>query len=308
MTTPRNIASLLSSLPADILQFAIAAGECAEKNGTAASLVGGIVRDMFLRRPLPPDADVIVEPPSVPVAEALAREFQAELVRHPRFHTFRMNLSTGRKFDIVTARQETYAAPAALPDVTPSTFEKDLCRRDFTINAMLCRLGARTGELMDPFDGHADLEGKVIRALHPKSFEDDPTRIFRAARFAGRLGFQLHAETLSWIRASLSAGHAERLSPVRRRHELELLLREDNPAAAMTLLAEWKALRLFHPAWDGETVGAIAWTDGGRADQRISSRLVALFGRESVSDAESALTKLSFEKTVKRDILSRIGK
>src|SRR5205814_267809 len=99
-------------------------------------------------------------------------------------------LSWGSKLDVVTAREETYRSPAALPDVFPSNISTDLKRRDFSINAMALWVNQdRFGELLDPHEGLMDMKKKIIRVLHPLSFVDDPTRIYRAARFAGRFDF-----------------------------------------------------------------------------------------------------------------------
>jgi tRNA nucleotidyltransferase (CCA-adding enzyme) len=296
-----SLADRLSRLPEDVLSFARAAAEAARAAGTEAVLVGGAVRDLFLGRAVL-DADVMVEPPSTPVAEALAGRFKAKLTRHPRFHTFRLDLPDGSKHDLVTAREETYAQPAALPDVTPSTFDKDLSRRDFTINAMMCRLDPAFGEVHDPFQGRADLEKKQIRALHAKSFEDDPTRIFRAARFAARLGFTVEPATADWIRAAIAGKFPDRLSPVRRRHELELILKEGAPTAALRLLANWDALRHLHPEWGGADLAPLR-LDGTPA---LVDRLAALFGGNGADAADRAMTALSFEKAVKRDVLSKL--
>lgn len=302
MSAPRNLADLLERLPSDVLSFVRAAGRTAREMNTSAALVGGVVRDLLLGRPLPPDADVMVEPPSTPVAEALAREFGARLVRHPRFQTFRLELADGKKYDVVTAREERYAAPAALPDVVASTFEKDLSRRDFTINAMMCRLDPGFGDLHDPLGGLPDLDARKIRALHAASFSDDPTRIFRAARFAGRLGFEVETDTAAWIRASMAAGTPDRLSPVRRRHELELILGEESPSAALAILRGWGALRYFHPAWNGLEDAALDVDAAGT----LPERLARLFGAAGADEAERSMTALSFEKAMKRDVASRL--
>ena len=98
--------------------------------------------------------------------------------------------------DIATARTEFYPYPAANPEVEASSIQQDLYRRDFTINAMAIRLtepGA--GQLLDFFGGLVDLQQQTIRVLHPNSFIEDPTRIYRAVRFAVRLEFTLDPQT-----------------------------------------------------------------------------------------------------------------
>jgi tRNA nucleotidyltransferase (CCA-adding enzyme) len=137
---------------------------------------------------------------------------------------------------VVTARRERYESPAALPLVEPSTIEDDLFRRDFTINAMAVALtGESEGTLVDPYDGRSDLEAKTIRVLHDGSFVDDPTRIFRALRYASRYGFELDEHTEALAREAIDEGLVGRLSGARLREELILLL--DEPQAERSLAA-----------------------------------------------------------------------
>jgi tRNA nucleotidyltransferase/poly(A) polymerase len=91
---------------------------------------------------------------------------------------------------------------------------------------------------------------KCIRAIHEKSFIDDPTRIYRAARFASRYGFQVARDTESWIQKSLEEEFPALLSPARRRHEFDLILKEDQPEPCLTLLQNWNALRFIHIDWN----------------------------------------------------------
>ena len=136
--------------------------------------------------------------------------------------------------DLATARRESYRAPGALPRVEPASLAEDLARRDFSLNALAVRLDrADWGRLVDTTGGLADLRARRIRVLHPLSFVEDPTRVFRAARFAARLGCRvdpttrrlaLHATRLDVYRA---------LSGDRLRTELELMLAERRPVAAL---------------------------------------------------------------------------
>jgi len=125
---------------------------------------------------------------------------------------------------------------------------QDLARRDFSINAMAVSLSAGSwGKLLDPHEGRADLGAGLIRALHAASFRDDPTRIFRAARYAARLGMRLEPDTLDW--ALDSTRFISRLSPARVRNELELIFDEpDSASDAMGLLSDWGALSAIHPS------------------------------------------------------------
>jgi tRNA nucleotidyltransferase (CCA-adding enzyme) len=201
-------------------------------------LVGGAVRDLLLARGRS-DIDLVV----VGDAAALGRALGAELTEHERFATAKLRFE-GHEVDIATARSESYPQPGALPEVDPAgDIETDLGRRDFTINAMAIPLD---GEplLIDPHGGHADLEAGVLRALHERSFADDPTRALRAARYAARFGFGPDAETEALLRATdLGA-----VSGDRRRAELLRLAAEAEAPRGFELLAGWG---LVEPRPDG---------------------------------------------------------
>ncbi len=101
------------------------------------------------------------------------------------------------ELDFISTRSETYKHSAALPTVKPGTLKDDLVRRDFTINTLAVRLdGEHWGELRDDLGGLDDLKRGLVRVLHPKSFQDDPTRLFRAVRYEQRYGFQIVPETV----------------------------------------------------------------------------------------------------------------
>jgi tRNA nucleotidyltransferase (CCA-adding enzyme) len=211
-------------------------------------LVGGTVRDLLLGEP-GFDVDLAVEGDGRAFARALAEELGGRLKPHDAFGTAVVEYGDGERVDVVTARRERYEAPAALPTVEPSTIEDDLFRRDFTINAMAAALvGPEAGALVDPFEGQRDLEAKTIRVLHDRSFVDDPTRIFRALRYASRYGFELDEHTAALAREAIEAGLVKRLSPARLRDELVLLLDEPLADQAFALLEAFGADRAVHPA------------------------------------------------------------
>ena len=151
-------------------------------------IVGGRVRDLLLERPAA-DLDLVVEGDALELVRALALDQGGEAIVHPRFGTATYRNGTLR-FDLATARTETYPRPGVLPDVRPSPIEEDLARRDFTVNAMALRLSPPdAGTLLDRFGSRQDVEDGLIRVLHDDSFIDDPTRIMRAIRYEQRLGF-----------------------------------------------------------------------------------------------------------------------
>jgi tRNA nucleotidyltransferase (CCA-adding enzyme) len=200
--------------------------------GAPLFLVGGAVRDLLLGRPRG-DVDVVVEGDVAPIARALG----GEVVEHERFATAKTTLEDLR-VDLATARSETYARPGALPEVRPASLDDDLARRDFTINSMAIPLqGDPT--LIDPHGGWADLNYGLLRALHYRSFVDDPTRAIRAARYAARFGFEVEPTTLDLLRAADLAT----VSDDRRRAELTKLASERQAVAGFGLLADWGLLK-----------------------------------------------------------------
>jgi tRNA nucleotidyltransferase (CCA-adding enzyme) len=195
-------------------------------------LVGGTVRDILLGRE-GFDIDIAVEGDAIAFAEGLGGEVTA----HGRFGTAVVRFPDGRHWDVVTARRETYAEPAALPDVEAGTIEEDLARRDFTVNAIAASLGDDFGHLRDPHGGQADLEDRTIRVLHDRSFVDDPTRIFRAIRYENRLGFRMDDETERLGREGMPG--VALLSAARLREEVVALLSEGGIAHTLERLADF---------------------------------------------------------------------
>ena len=142
------------------------------------------------------------------------------------------------RVDFASTRAEEYDFPAALPRVRPAGISEDLARRDFTINAMAIALnGPARGRTLDPFGGHTDLSRRIVRMLHPRSPTDDPTRAFRAVRFAMRLDFRIETRTRRWIAEAVASGAFDRLSGDRLGREIFLLFSEQKPADAVRALA-----------------------------------------------------------------------
>ncbi len=198
------------------------------------SVVGGAVRDALLGRPAGPELDLVVEGDAPALARRLGRELGGRVIVHPRFATAAVELPHGARLDLVTARRESYSRPGALPDVTPGTLADDLARRDFTINAVARRLsGAGAGDLVDPHGGVADADAGIVRALRADAFEEDPSRLVRAARYAARLGFLLSGDTAAAAREA-----APGLDPgsARVADELMRLAREPTAPSALALL------------------------------------------------------------------------
>ncbi len=253
--TPKLIDKLGTSLPKEQGRALTCLVHQADQRGNAIYLVGGPVRDLMLDLP-PTDLDIAVVGDAIDLAAHLAEATGGRLVRHTRFGTATVS-SGGCHVDFATARSETYEAAGALPTVHPSTIDADLHRRDFTINAMALALnGTAAGRLLDPANGRADLEAGIIRVLHEASFQDDATRILRAARYEARFSFRMEAATHGLIVRDLP--YLETISPARVHRELARTLREAQPERALLRLAALGALRTLHPSlhFDDELAAA----------------------------------------------------
>ncbi|MFS8835069.1 CBS domain-containing protein [Synechococcus sp. WC101] len=251
------------------------AARIADEKGLRLYLVGGAVRDLLLhrwgRQPSSClerlDLDLVVDGPypSTPqgtdppgwgliLGKALKQHFpEARLEIHGKFQTAALIWPGGFCVDIASARTEFYPYPASPPEVAMGSIHQDLYRRDFSINALALRLnGPQRGQLLDFFGGQADLQKGIIRALHPNSFIEDPTRIYRAVRFAVHLGFRLDPATEEWIRAAVASGLHDAVGGERLKQELAYILRSRDWPLAFERLAAWGALRCIHPAltWD----------------------------------------------------------
>lgn len=224
----------------------------AEERGWSAYLVGGFVRDALLGTPQK-DIDLAVVGDGVALAQLLALELGPQAEVADRFGTATVPLGGGLDLDFVTARKERYPSPGALPVVEPGTLEDDLARRDFTINAQAVPLEREgLGQLVDRHGGVADLAAKLVRVLHPKSFEDDPTRIFRAVRYAERLGFKIERDTLELMLRAVRDGAPATVSTERAVREVLLIMGEPRAEAMLVSLDKLGVLASVHPG--------LAWT------------------------------------------------
>ncbi len=194
---------------------------------------------------------------------------------HERFGTAAVRVD-GLEVDLAATRTETYAHPGALPEVRPASLAADLARRDFTVNAMAVPLAGDPGADRSP-SRLEDLQRGELRVLHPRSFEDDPTRAVRAARYAARYGFALERRTAELI------GHADLSTVSRDRVEAELrrLAAEPEARRAFELLGEWGLLELRPGALElaaavGELTATEPWLQVAR---RADAVLAAVLGR-----------------------------
>ncbi len=276
-TTKISLNQLDAALPPALRSVWRSAAQCAIDRGWDLYLVGGAVRDLLrydytnLALTLP-DLDLVVGGETATPANAgiqLAIDLQviypqAKLTSHPNFQTAALTWPqmidkewSGISVDIATARIETYEYPGAHPTVTAGSIYQDLQRRDFTVNAMALRLtGAKAGEITDFFGGQQDLAQKCLRVLHDRSFQDDPTRIFRGVRFLTRLGFTWATETEMQWQTTLNSGiFATTLNSQvrvpsledRLRAELKYLSNSPQWLDGIKALGELQAWQCIHP-------------------------------------------------------------
>lgn len=218
----------------------------------AVYAVGGSVRDLLLRRPIV-DADLVIEgdAPTI-VRRALPR---AKVTLHVRFRTASVAIG-GIRIDVATSRTETYDCPGALPRITPAPIDEDLRRRDLSVNAMALRLSGGAA-LLDPAGGARDITERRIRVLHEASFRDDPTRIFRALRYAARLDFEVDPRTEELLARDVR--YVDAVGGERLRREIELMLGEPTGGRALDAARGAGVLQRVHPAlsWDNARAAAL---------------------------------------------------
>ena len=305
---------MIPNIPEPILDLL---HEIGEVGGKGTYLVGGFVRDLLLKRPSL-DIDIVVEGDAIRVANAMCERWNGTLDTHPQFGTATVTPADANlpKVDFVTARRETYQGAGTLPTVARGTITDDLRRRDFSINALAMRLDTSAfGEIVDKTGGLEDLKTGTIRVLHTQSFTDDPTRIFRAFRYAGRYGFCIpETDTaLMWEALPVLA----QLSGERIRNEIDRILIEENApeiVAHLTRLDVWKTIS---EGWNISTTfacdfkkaeEATTWTLTHLKDEEFQPELVrwmAFFGTDTpIYQIEALSFRLVLEHQLQR-LISR---
>ncbi len=218
----------------------------ADSLGLETYVVGGFVRDYYLRRPSN-DIDIVVVGSGVELAEALGREVRSKVSIFKRFGTAMLHVD-GLEVEFVGARKESYTPDSRKPSIEEGSLDDDQRRRDFTINAMAWSLNSATfGELVDPFDGMCDLEECTICTPCDAdiTFSDDPLRMMRAVRFATQLGFDIAPETFEAIERN--AHRIEIISQERILLELNKIMLSPVPSMGFHLLKNCGLLKLIFP-------------------------------------------------------------
>jgi poly(A) polymerase len=237
--------NLASSLESPIFKTV---GTVAGKLGIEAYVVGGYVRDILLKRPSK-DMDFVCVGSGIQLAEGVAKALgpNVQVIVFKNFGTAQIRFED-LELEFVGARKESYRSDSRKPIVEDGSLEDDQKRRDFTINALAISLNEKTfGELVDPFDGVADLKKKIIRTpLDPAiTFSDDPLRMLRAIRFASQLNFDIEADTFNSLMTQ-----TERISIVSQERitdELNKIISSPVPSYGFKLLFHSGLLKQFFP-------------------------------------------------------------
>ena len=278
-------------------------GRLAEEQDGRAYLVGGLVRDLWRGATLHRrDLDVVVEGDGPVLARRLAEVCGGSVVEHRRFLTASVETPAFGRIDVATTRSERYESPGALPRVLPAGIAEDLRRRDFTVNALAIELSSGDFGLIDPFGARDDLARRRLRVLHPLSYVEDPTRIFRAARYAARLGLSPDRSTVRAQALALRLAPYSALSAQRVAAELALILSESEVGLILLRLGRSGAFRLLDAGYRfTETRGrrlqalpeALAWANGHGLDVD-GVGLIALALADSRPAASALFTRLGF--------------
>ena len=258
-------------------------GRFGEETSQSVYVVGGFVRDVLIGRENL-DIDIVVEGDAVDFARQLAEVWESKVQAHCLFKTATITRLNGLRLDFVTARNETYPSPGALPSVEYGTIVEDLRRRDFSINALAMRLQPDTfGELIDCTDGLQDLQAGCIRVLHERSFIDDPTRIFRAIRYEGRYNFQIAESDQRRMLDTIQQGVLNLISGQRIQNEIDHILSEEAAPQMIKRLGAFDLFGTIHPTWnpspnfDGlwtTAVQAIKWALTSLPNEPINTRAI----------------------------------
>lgn len=295
------------------------------KNGYKLYLIGGIVRDMLnttvmlsdsetsqekeIRRLTSQndvnflDIDITVEGNAIEFAKILKRECKAKISSiHKNFGTVKVEIN-GKKIDFASTRSEIYPKKGHLPVVADigCSLEKDVLRRDFTINSLALSLNKDNfANLLDYVGGFEDLKTKKIRVLHDKSFIDDPTRIIRALKYATRLGFELEGNTFKLQEEYLEKVNYDMCNK-RVKQEIKKTF-EQNSQEAFDRFIDQKIYKLVTPH-------PFPPPQGGRGIESLINKYhpkypwLVYFGVIAINESEELLDKLELIKIEKNIIL-----
>jgi tRNA nucleotidyltransferase/poly(A) polymerase len=240
--------------------------DIARAAGMNIYLAGGAVRDIISGFPIR-DLDFTVQGNPLKLQKELERAGVAIVGDDDDLKSLLLTLPGNVRAEISMARTERYEKAGKPPQVAPATIIEDLKRRDFTVNAMALSLnpGSR-GLLMDPFNGAADIEAKVLRILHNYAFVEDPSRLIRAARFAARFHWPLEERTQARFDSARENNYIEYITHKAIGNETAQLAYEEDPLHVVRTLEKEGWLRILSPHWTSAKV------DSASLSQLLKSR------------------------------------
>jgi tRNA nucleotidyltransferase/poly(A) polymerase len=223
--------------------------DVARNAGVNVYLTGGAVRDIISGFPIR-DLDFSIQGNPLRLQKELERAGAALQFVDDDLKTLHLLLPGNVRAEIAMARTEKYEKLGKPPVVTPATMTEDLRRRDFTVNAMALSLneGSR-GLLLDPFNGAADIEAKLLRVLHNYAFVEDPSRLIRASRFAARFHWPLEERTQARFESAKENNYIEHITDKAIGYEIEQIAYEDDPLHIVRVLEKEDWLKVLSPHW-----------------------------------------------------------
>ena len=242
------IYTMESRLSPEQMRTLVAVQKASRARGMNLYLTGGAIRDILTGYPIR-DLDFTVQGDPLKLQHELEKAGGIVDMTDPAFSVLHV-VFQGTGVEIGMARSEAYDKPGKPPTITPATITEDLRRRDFTCNAMALSLneGSR-GLLLDPFNGAADIEARLLRILHSYAFLEDPSRLIRATRFAARFGWELEERTRARYESAREGEYIQFIGSRAIAYEIERLAFEENPIAVMRALEEQGWLKVLHPKW-----------------------------------------------------------
>src|SRR6266567_1559595 len=230
--------------------------DVAKSAGMNLYLTGGAIRDIITGFPIR-DLDFTVQGNALKLRKDLERAGAVIGDADDETRSLLLTLPGGVRAEIAMARSERFEKPGKAPQIMPATIIEDLRRRDFTVNAMALSLneGSR-GLLMDPSNGVADIEAKVIRVLHNYAFLEDPSRMIRATRFTTRFHWPLEERTQIRYESAKENNYIEYITNRAVGYEIEQLAYEDDPLHILRVLEKEDWLKVLHPRWTTAKVDA----------------------------------------------------
>ncbi|MGA2902569.1 MAG: CCA tRNA nucleotidyltransferase [Candidatus Korobacteraceae bacterium] len=239
--------------------------EIARHAGLNLYLTGGTIRDLITGFPIR-DIDLSIQGNPLKLQKELEKAGISVQGVDEELRTLQLLMPGNIRAELNMTRAETYDRPGKPPSITPATINEDLRRRDFTVNAMALSLnpGSR-GLLLDPFNGVADIEAKVLRVLHNYAFLEEPVRLIRATRLSARFHWPLEERTQARYQAAKESNYIEYLGKRMIGYELEQLAHEDDPLNIMRALEKEGWLKVLHPHWtmakiDSSDIGQLVKT------------------------------------------------